>query len=302
MLVKNAAGGVEEISARIEESSQGIEVTLAEIDKGVSLQASDAQDCLTQMDSLSRKIEEIGSSVDQAASGSEVTKEIVEKSIDTMEALSGKTKATIEITDRVKADIEELEKKSRVIGEFVNTINDIAEETNLLSLNASIEAARAGEAGRGFAVVAEAIRKLADGSSQAASEINKVVEEIVNQTKGTVSTAAEAGEIVGEQALLVSHTKEDFKKMAECTEQMLISVRKISEDVISIDAQRKDTLDAVSSISAVSEQTATASSEVYNISQKQMDVVEALKKASTELKEKMAELEEALDLFKTAEE
>ncbi len=301
MLVKNAAGGVEEISARIEESSQGIEVTLAEIDKGVSLQASDAQDCLTQMDSLSRKIEEIGSSVDQAASGSEVTKEIVEKSIDTMEALSGKTKATIEITDRVKADIEELEKKSRVIGEFVNTINDIAEETNLLSLNASIEAARAGEAGRGFAVVAEAIRKLA-GSSQAASEINKVVEEIVNQTKGTVSTAAEAGEIVGEQALLVSHTKEDFKKMAECTEQMLISVRKISEDVISIDAQRKDTLDAVSSISAVSEQTATASGEVYNISQKQMDVVEALKKASTELKEKMAELEEALDLFKTAEE
>ncbi len=302
MLVKNAAGGVEEISARIEESSQGIKVTLAEIDKGVSLQASDAQDCLTQMDSLSRKIEEIGSSVDQAASGSEVTKEIVEKSINTMEALSGKTKATIEITDRVKADIEELEKKSRVIGEFVNTINDIAEETNLLSLNASIEAARAGEAGRGFAVVAEAIRKLADGSSQAASEINKVVEEIVNQTKGTVSTAAEAGEIVGEQALLVSHTKEDFKKMAECTEQMLISVRKISEDVISIDAQRKDTLDAVSSISAVSEQTATASSEVYNISQKQMDVVEALKKASTELKEKMTELEEALDLFKTAEE
>ena len=302
MLVKNAAGGVEEISARIEESSQGIEVTLAEIDKGVSLQASDAQDCLTQMDSLSRKIEEIGSSVDQAASGSEVTKEIVEKSIDTMEALSGKTKATIEITDRVKADIEELEKKSRVIGEFVNTINDIAEETNLLSLNASIEAARAGEAGRGFAVVAEAIRKLADGSSQAASEINKVVEEIVNQTKGTVSTAAEAGEIVGEQALLVSHTTEDFKKLAECTEQMLISVRKISEDVISIDAQRKDTLDAVSSISAVSEQTATASGEVYNISQKQMDVVEALKKASTELKEKMAELEEALDLFKTAEE
>ena len=302
MLVKNAAGGVEEISARIEESSQGIKVTLAEIDKGVSLQASDAQDCLTQMDSLSRKIEEIGSSVDQAASGSEVTKEIVEKSINTMEALSGKTKATIEITDRVKADIEELEKKSRVIGEFVNTINDIAEETNLLSLNASIEAARAGEAGRGFAVVAEAIRKLADGSSQAASEINKVVEEIVNQTKGTVSTAAEAGEIVGEQALLVSHTKEDFKKMAECTEQMLISVRKISEDVISIDAQRKDTLDAVSSISAVSEQTATASSEVYNISQKQMDVVEALKKDSTELKEKMAELEEALDLFKTAEE
>lgn len=299
MLVKEAAGGVEEVSSKIEESSQGIKLTLAEIDKGVSLQASDAQDCLTQMDSLSRKIEEIGGSVEQAASGSEATKEVVEKSIETMEALSGKTEATIEITDKVKEDIEELARKSVVIGEFVDTINDIAEETNLLSLNASIEAARAGEAGRGFAVVAEAIRKLADGSSQAASEINKVVEEIVRQTKDTVSTAVEAGEIVGEQALLVKHTTADFRNIADSTGQMLATIRHISDDIISIDAQRRDTLDAVSSISAVSEETAMASSEVYNISQKQMEVVEALKRASEELKEKMAELEEALTAFKT---
>ncbi|HBA68755.1 MAG TPA: hypothetical protein DCZ40_05280 [Lachnospiraceae bacterium] len=301
MLVKDAAGSVEEVSAEIEESSQGIKMTLAEIDKGVSLQASDAQDCLTQMDSLSRKIEEIGGNVEQAASGSENTKKIVEKSIETMEALSGQTSATIEVTDKVKADIEELERKSMMIGGFVDTINDIAEETNLLSLNASIEAARAGEAGKGFAVVAEAIRKLADGSGQAASEINKVVEEIVKQTKDTVSTAVKAGEIVGEQALLVKHTTDEFRNIAESTGQMLEAIRQISGDIGSIDTQRQDTLDAVSSISAVAEETATASGEVYNISQKQMDVVEALKQASVELKKKMAELEEALGAFKTAE-
>lgn len=302
MLVKNAAGGVEEVSSRIEESSQGIKMTLSEIDKGVSMQAADAGDCLNQMDSLSRKIEEIGGSIEQAACGSESTKEIVEKSIETMEALSGKTKATIEVTDKVKEDIEELAQKSMKIGEFVETINDIAEETNLLSLNASIEAARAGEAGRGFAVVAEAIRKLADGSSEAASEINRVVEEIVRQTKDTVSTAERAGEIVGEQALLVDHTKEEFRNIAESTSQMLNTIRLISNDIESIDAQRKDTLDAVSSISAVSEETAMASGEVYNISQKQMDVVESLKQASAELKAKMAELESALAAFKTTEE
>lgn len=301
MLVKNAAFGVEEVSARIEESSQGIKMTLAEIDKGVSLQASDAGDCLNQMDSLSKKIEEIGGSIELAAHGSEATKEIVEKSIETMEALSGKTEATIEVTDKVKVDIEELARKSMVIGEFVETINDIAEETNLLSLNASIEAARAGEAGKGFAVVAEAIRKLADGSSEAASEISKVVEEIVKQTGDTVSTAERAGEIVGEQALLVKHTTEDFRNIAESTGQMLNTIRQIAGDIESIDSQRKDTLDAVSSISAVSEETATASGEVYNISQKQMDVVESLKQASAELKAKMAELEGALAVFKTME-
>lgn len=83
---------------------------------------------------------------------------------------------------------------------------------------------------------------------------------------------------------------------------MLDTIRRISGDIESIDAQRQDTLDAVSSISAVSEETATASGEVFNISQKQMDVVESLKQASAELKEKMAELEGALAAFKTAEE
>ena len=128
------------------------------------------------------------------------------------------------------------------------------------------------------------------------------MDEIVKQTKDTVSTAERAGEIVGEQALLVKHTTEDFRDIAESTRQMLDTIRRISGDIESIDAQRQDTLDAVSSISAVSEETATASGEVFNISQKQMDVVESLKQASAELKEKMAELEGALAAFKTAEE
>lgn len=302
MLVADATGGVEQVSREIEESSQGIKQTLAEIDAGVSQQASDAQGCLTQMDSLSRKIEEIGSSIEQTAANSETTKEIVAKSIGTMDALSGKTKATIEITDRVKEDIRILEKKSLVIGSFVETINEIAEETNLLSLNASIEAARAGDAGRGFAVVADSIRKLADGSRQAANEINKVVDEIISQTNETVSTAIKAEEIVGQQAELVNHTKTDFTNISECTEQMLAGIHQISEDIESIDAKRKETLEAVLSISAVSEETSVASSNVYNISQGQMKVVDSLKRASIELKEKMNELEDALSALKTNEE
>ncbi len=298
MLVADATEGVEEVSREIEESSQDIKMTLAEIDSGVSQQAQDAQGCLAQMDSLSSKIEEIGDNIDQTAANSETTKEIVAKSIETMDALSGKTKATIEVTDRVKEDIRLLEKKSLVIGSFVETINDIAEETNLLSLNASIEAARAGEAGKGFAVVAEAIRKLADGSQQAANEINKVVEEIIGQTKETVSTAVKAEEIVAQQAQLVNHTKEDFRSISECTEQMLTGIKQISEDIGSIDTKRKDTLEAVLSISAVSEETSVASSNVFNISQSQMKVVASLKQASIELKEKMRELEKALSVFK----
>lgn len=301
-MVNDSAVNVGNVSLKMGDSFHNIIGSIEEIDRGVTQQASDSQDCLGQMDSLSNKIEEIGNSIEQTAKSSETTKEIVTNSIDTMEALSGHTKETIAVTEKVKEDIKMLEQKSMAIGGFVDTINEIASETNLLSLNASIEAARAGEAGRGFAIVAEAIRKLADGSQQAANEINKVVEEIVEQTKETVSVAANAEKIVGKQAELVNNTKANFRSIEECTEEMLTGIRKISNDISVIDTKRKETLEAIFSISAVAEETSAASGEVYNISKEQMDVVESLKQASRELEEKMVELENALGAFKTSEE
>lgn len=301
-MVNDSAVNVGNVSLKMGDSFHNIIGSIEEIDKGVTQQASDSQDCLGQMDSLSNKIEEIGNSIEQTAKSSETTKEIVTNSIDTMEALSGHTKETIAVTEKVKEDIKMLEQKSMAIGGFVDTINEIASETNLLSLNASIEAARAGEAGRGFAIVAEAIRKLADGSQQAANEINKVVEEIVEQTKETVSVAANAEKIVGKQAELVNNTKANFRSIEECTEEMLTGIRQISNDISVIDTKRKETLEAIFSISAVAEETSAASGEVYNISKEQMGVVESLKQASRELEEKMVELENALGAFKTSEE
>ena len=228
MLVKNAAGGVEEVSAKIEESSQGIKATLAEIDKGVSLQASDAGDCLNQMDSLSRKIEDIGGSIEQAARGSEATKGIVEKSIETMEALSGKTQATIEVTDRVKEDIEELARKSMVIGEFVETINDIAEETNLLSLNASIEAARAGEAGKGFAVVASNVKELADEIKELAGEVDTGIYEVERGTGELNDSISVSQKALDRNINTVNSTYESFNKITETADNTVAVQAEIS--------------------------------------------------------------------------
>ena len=301
-VVNLSAEDVEGVSGQLEQSSNGILEALEEIDIGVSQQANDAQDCLLQMDNLSQTIEDVTDKIDNTSATSETTKEIVLKSISTMEVLSNQTKDTIEVTSKVKSDVKVLEISSSEIKKFVSIIADIAEQTNLLSLNASIEAARAGEAGRGFSVVAEEIRKLADGSRQAAEEINKVVEIIEKQTHETVGTAAKAEKIVEEQAETVNATKEAFQKIYQATEEVISCVDDVKEKVKGMDKERAGTLEAISSISAVSEETAASSSNVFSIAESQKETVALLTKASDELKVNMEELKLAVSVFKTTEE
>ena len=298
-IVNISAEDVEGISGQMEQSSNGILEALEEIDIGVNQQAGDAQECLAQMDSLSQTIKGITEDIEVTAENSEITKGVVTESLGTMEMLSKQTKDTIEVTSQVKEDIKILEEKSLEIKKFVEIIAEIAEQTNLLSLNASIEAARAGEVGRGFAVVAEEIRKLADGSHQAANEINKVVAVIEKQTQETVDNAMKAEKIVEAQAGTVNATKEAFQQIFKAMEEVIASIDDVRLKVTSMDQERSGTLEAISSISAVYEQTAASSSNVFSIAQNQKEIVSTLTHASDELKDNMIELKEAISVFKT---
>ncbi len=300
-VVNVSAEEMESVSGQMEVSSTGIIEALEEIDVGVGQQADDAQECLLQMDSLSQIIEIVSEDIERTAKNSENTKEAVTQSIGTMEMLSNQTKDTIEVTSQVKEDVKDLEKKSAEIKKFVAIIADIAEQTNLLSLNASIEAARAGEAGRGFSVVAEEIRKLADGSHQAADEINKLVATIEKQTEETVGIAMKAEKTVEEQAQTVEAIKDAFRQIYHATEEVIVNITDVENKVKGMDKERGGTLEAISSISAVSEETAASSSNLFSIAQGQKEVVSSLTQASEELKANTEELKQAISVFKTAE-
>ena len=254
------------------------------------------------MDSLSKVIEAVSEDIKKTARNFESTKDAVIRSISTVETLAKQTEGTIEITSRVKGDVKDLEKSSGEIKRFVAIIADIAEQTNLLSLNASIEAARAGEAGRGFSVVAEEIRKLADGSREAANEISKLVVSIENKTNETVNNAMNAEKTVGEQSQTVNVIKDAFRQIYNATEEVIADVAEVENKVKGMDREKEGTLEAISSISEVSQQTAISSGKLFSIAQGQKEVVGSLTQESEELKMNTEELKKAISVFKTTEE
>lgn len=296
--VSSSAGGMSHTSEELLISAKGISKTIDDIENGVVQQADDTEQCLLQMTSLSEQINHVYNNTNEIEVIADKTKVITGEGIVIVHELNEKSKATSDITQNVISKIKEFETQSKNIAGFVTIINEIASQTNLLSLNASIEAARAGDAGKGFAVVADEIRKLADQSVQAANQIQKIVKEIAAKTNETINTAKQAESIVASQTMALGKTTQVFDSISNHVTDLANNLNNIAEGVKKIENAKNDTMDAIQNISAVSEETAAASEEVSATAINQIDAVERMRLAALELANDAKALEESIRIFK----
>ncbi len=300
--VNESADSLSATSSDILTSTKDISLAIDEIEKGVVQQASDTEQCLLQMSNLSEKINQVYNNTYEIEQIAKDAKVIVGEGLTTIDVLNDKSNATTEITRVVINEIEDLEQQSGSIESFIEVINSIADQTNLLSLNASIEAARAGEAGRGFAVVAAEIRKLAEQSVKASNQITTVVQTIKEKTKITADSAKKAEDIVASQMEALTKTVKNFENINEQVGNLVNNLNNIAEGVRGIEHAKDDTLDAISNISAVSQQTATSSEEVSATAINQIASVEHLSQSADMLAQQAKRLEEAIQIFRITEE
>ena len=183
-----------------------------------------------------------------------------------------------------------LEEQLGKIGSIVNTISEIANQTNLLSLNASIEAARAGEAGRGFAVVASEISNLADESNDATAQIAEMITSIQESSKEAVSAMEKGLESVAQGTKVVNHSGETFKliverisdisKQAEVMQGIVQELSDGTDNVKNyfgvIDHMSCNVADATSNVSAASQEQAASAQEIYAASERLTKKIEEL--------------------------
>lgn len=250
------------IAQKMRETLNTIKGVSAELESGSSQLSSAAQDLAvgctsqaTQVAEIVAAMREMSESIESNAREAINTVEISTKAGETL--MVGNEKMQ-ELTEAV----QEISKCSEQIGTIIGTIEDIASQTNLLSLNASIEAARAGEAGRGFAVVAEQVKKLAEESTEAVGKTTVLIEQTIVAVDKGIQIAAETAE---DMRAVMEGAKESTDKMnniAGLLEQEVAHIQEISATVATIS-------EVVDNNSAASEETAA-------ISEEQMAQVEAM--------------------------
>ena len=295
--VNEMADGVAEKSDIINTSIREISTAVDDVAAGAQRQAKEADVSNHMMTGFAEKVDGICAGTDDMGNTIDKATTAVEQGRIIVDELNRKSGTTVSITKILVKNINDVQERSSAIEGFVDTINSIAKQTNLLSLNASIEAARAGENGRGFMVVAEQIRKLADESMQAGKNIKKIVESILATTEKTTESAREAETIIFEQAGALQETIEVFGEINQCVETLVSGLKDIADNMQLMSGEKEQVQDSISHISVVTEQAAVATEEITSTLDKQVKIISDLAGNVELLKQEADALDRSMGRF-----
>lgn len=275
-----------------------VETAITGIADGASSQAQETQSATENVIVMGKMIEQASTEVEQLGDNAADMHKASENAMSILAELEKINQKTMEAIHIIGEQTQKTNESAAKIKVATDMISEIAEETTLLSLNASIEAARAGEQGRGFAVVANQIQKLAEQSADATTQITEVISELVNDAQESVQTMDEVKEVMNQQSENVSQTEKAFKNVEKGIAESIESVEKITDKTRKLDEARAGVVDVVQSLSAIAEENAASAEETSASASEVGSIMEDVSQNANMLDEIAVKLNENVKKFK----
>lgn len=275
-----------------------VERAVSEISDGASSQAEETQKATENVILMGNMVEETSKEVDTLidnANEMKLSSDEASATLTELERINGMAKQAINV---IYEQTNTTNESAIKIKEATSLITSIAEETNLLSLNASIEAARAGEQGRGFAVVAGQIQKLAEQSNESARQIEGIINSLIEDSQKSVATMDEVKEIMDDQINSVEKTDEIFTRVKEGINTSIDGVSRIADKTRKLDDARINVVDIVQNLTAIAQENAASTEETSASVTEVSSIVYNISENASQLKAVADSLEQNMNIFK----
>lgn len=283
-----------ETASRVAEQVTG---AVEDISRGAASQAESVETSVGNTNEMGDSIDDITDRIEELSAAANDMLNGAQRTVDTLGNLMTKNADVMTSMQDVNAQIRQTNDSVKSIAEASNMITEIAQQTHLLSLNASIEAARAGEYGKGFSVVASEIGVLSNQSKEAAESINAIVETLVTESKRNVEIIEQLSESVQEQNYQLTSTKDDMDVVVANVNNVENSTKLISDKIHLLNDLKASFSDIISELSAISQQNA-ASSQETNASMEELNATFSLiSNAANELRDMAETLNEKMSFF-----
>lgn len=310
--LKGILKGISENSASLLEASRALgnaadttNGTMNEVQNAVSQvvansteQSKNSESTSENMRIMGEHITETSTEVDTLNQNAASMQKSSKKTADTLAQLCHINEEVERIIGEVKEQTDRTNASIQKINAAMEFITSIAEETNLLSLNASIEAARAGESGRGFAVVADQIKKLAEQSNQSGREIEETTKALMEDSAREVEIMQRMQEIITEQSGSMQETRTNVSEVLKEIEDSMQSILQIRESTGRLAESRGEVMEAVEQLSQIAHDNVDSTQQTYTETQEVLDTFRQVYDSAEQLKKIADELAESMQYFK----